>query len=290
MFGHHRKGQGKRDGQPDPQLGACVLQPPHHLSQRAPPPDALGQHHNYRGKADEPREQPQLRRGIRRRSREKQGQQDKRSELRQRTRGHDQTTEVCLSLARIIEDGHQHPERRRQQRDAHQQAIPDQAAQLEPVGDQESQHRGKNESPADEDEDPAIEPPQVYLVAGHKQQETQAQVRCHPDSHVEMHPPQNRRSDQDATKNLQHHRRHFHRRDEPEDQRHRDGDRADDQQAGERDHVDRTIVVGREPGRLHPSASARRLRSARQAPTRGSVPAPGATEGDLTKKLSTGTR
>ena len=94
----------------------------------------------------------------------------------------------------------------------------------------------RSESPADEDEDPAVEPPQVDLEAGHEQQETQAQVRCHPDSHIEMHPPENRGSDQDAAEDLQHHRRHLHRRDEPKEQRHRDGNRADDQETGERDH------------------------------------------------------
>ena len=213
VLGHHREGQRERDGQPDPQLGACVLQPLHHFPQRTPSPDPLGHHHNCRGKADEPREQSQLRRRVRRRSREKHRQQDKRSEFRQRTRGHDQTTEVGPGLVRIVEDGHQDPERRRHQRDSHQQAIPDLAAQPEPVGEQESQHRGKDESPADENQDPAVEPPQVDLEARHKQQETQAQVRCHPDSHVEMHPPQDRRSDQDPAEALQHHRWHLQSRD-----------------------------------------------------------------------------
>src|SRR5262245_54010162 len=98
-----------------------------------------------------------------------------------------------------MENGHQHPERRRRQSDPHEQAVPDLASQLQPVGDQESQRQGKYESPADEDEDPAVEPPQVDLEAGHEQQETQAQVRYHPDSHVEMHPPENRGPDQDST-------------------------------------------------------------------------------------------
>jgi DNA-binding CsgD family transcriptional regulator len=51
-----------------------------------------------------------------------------------------------------------------------------------------------------------------------------------------VHPPENRGPDQDSAEDLQHHRRHLHRRDEPEEQGHRDGDRADDQETGEGDH------------------------------------------------------
>ena len=50
------------------------------------------------------------------------------------------------------------------------------------------------------------------LFARHEQQETQAQVRYHPDRHVEMHPPQDRGSDQDPAEDLQHDRWHLHSR------------------------------------------------------------------------------
>ena len=116
------------------------------------------------------------------------------------------------------------------------QAIPDLACQVKPVGDEQGQRHRNRESPGSQHEDPAVETAQVYLVAGHEQQETQAQVSSHLDSRVEMHPPENRGSDQDTAEDLQHHRGYLHSRDEPEQQRHGDGHPADDQQAVERDH------------------------------------------------------
>ena len=235
-----------------------MLQPLHHLPQQTPAPDALGRHHNYSGQGNERGEESQLCRRVLRRSREEHRQQDKRGELGQRTRGHDQTAEVRLRLFRVVEDGHQDPEGRRHQRDPHEQAIPDLAAQPESVGDQESQHRGNSVSPPGQDQEPAVEAPQVDLVAGHEQQETQAQVGHHLDGHVEVHPPQNRRSDQDPAEDLQHHRWQLHSRNEPEQQGHRDGDHADDQQASERNHDSPGKCCWQQPGAQSPARQDRR--------------------------------
>ena len=158
--------------------------------------------------------------------------------------GDDQLTEGRGDLSRVLEDGHQYPERSRAKNDRHQQWRLDQAAGLESHRDDDRDNEREGEPGQRQMKDLAAQLPEVDLQAGQEEKECQADDRYHRDRFIDVDDRQHRRPDDDPGDDLQDHGRQAHLRKQTEDERSGKGNGHHDQESAEGGHAATSLPGG----------------------------------------------
>ncbi|MDP1849532.1 MAG: hypothetical protein Q8K79_17230 [Solirubrobacteraceae bacterium] len=186
---------------------------------------------------------------------EQQRQQDDRAEVGDRPARDDVAAQRRGDLAGILEHRDDHAQRRRREDDRDEQRRLHESPGLERVAERDGDRERRKPRERRELEHAAAQLLELDLQAGEEQQEDQADERDDGDRRVDLDPAEHRRADDDPQDDLQHDGRQPQTRQQSERERHGEGHRHDDQQAGEARRVHARAVC----------AAARSLRARRPA-------------------------
>ena len=145
-------------------------------------------------------------------AREEERQQDHGGEVGDRAAGDDELPERRAALAGVLEDGHEHPQRRGGQDDRDEQRLRGEAAGLQEEPDDDRDRQRGDEPEQREAQHLAPQPVEVDLQAGEEEQVGQADVEKTWTGSSTSHPAEHRGAHHDAGDDLEHDRRDRARR------------------------------------------------------------------------------